>query len=119
MGLVYWCSDELATAVVLACAAVAPAASVLGQIGAPLSDAWLSDGTDEQVGAEHVFVFLLEGSGVVSKVEDERTHQRIAFLGHAAGTRRQQHRRPLDLGRLLPKERKNGQNKAFLFIVCN
>ena len=34
-------------------------------------------------------------------------------------TRRQQHRRPLDLGRLLPKERKNGQNKTFLFIVCN
>jgi hypothetical protein len=32
-------------------------------------------------------------------------------------TRRQQHRRPLDLGRLLPKERKNGQNKAFLFII--
>ena len=32
-------------------------------------------------------------------------------------TRRQQHRRPLDLGRLLPKERKNGQNKTFLFII--
>ena len=32
-------------------------------------------------------------------------------------TRRQQHRRPLDLGRLLPKGRKNGQNKAFLFII--
>ena len=32
-------------------------------------------------------------------------------------TRRQQHRRPLDPGRLLPKERKNGQNKTFLFII--
>ena len=32
-------------------------------------------------------------------------------------TRRQQHRRPLDPGRLLPKERKNGQNNTFLFII--
>ena len=56
----------------------------------------------------HDVVVLVEGSH--GKLGQHAVHE--SFL-----TRRQQHRRPLDPGRLLPKERKNGQNKTFLFII--
>ena len=56
--------------------------------------------------------YLQQGITYLTRRADIR-----AVLHESLLARRQQHRRPLDLGRLLPKERKNGQNKRFLFII--
>lgn len=79
VALVDWRGNVLSTIVALICTLVFPATCVLGQIGGPLRYARLGDRTDEQIGAEHIFVFLLQRLWVVSKVEHEGAHQRIAF----------------------------------------
>ena len=86
MRLVNTGSDGLPAIVVLPRAVVGPALLVLRQIRAPLGDIGFRHRTDEQRWSEHVFVLLLQGLGIVGKVENERTHHRIALLGNTMGT---------------------------------
>ena len=77
--------DGLSAIVMLACVLVAPTARVLRQVGAPLSDAWFCNRTDEQVGTKHILVLLAQGLGIIGKVEHQGAHQRVALGRDALG----------------------------------
>ena len=86
MGLGHRGGDVLPTFEVLPCMLLSPAVSAFGQIGLPLGDAWFGDRTDEQIWAEHIFIFLFEGLRIVGKVEHKGAHQRVAFFRDALCT---------------------------------
>ena len=60
-------------------AEVVPASLVLRQIGRPLGDVWLRDGTHEERASEHIFILLAQRLGIVAEVEDQRAHQRASI----------------------------------------
>ena len=64
---------------------VVPSAGVGGEVNPPTRDAGLKHGADEVFRSEHVLAVLTERLGVVTEVEYERPHHRIALLGDLAG----------------------------------
>ena len=81
------CGDILPSIVMLSGTVVVPASLILWQISAPRGDVRLGDGIDEQGGSEHIFIFLMQGLGVISEVKDERTHQCASLFGNLLGAK--------------------------------